>query len=158
MENLSAYPPPPSPPPAELPVWQTFAETANDIAGGWAANLLCFGYSICIERPGSGGGVNKTLHPTKPVTASGILTALSIAPNPAGSWVTFSHTLAAEPNEAKLRVLDVRGREVALLPLNALQGQTLWDTREVPAGVYSIELFNAGNRVTTERLIVQPVR
>jgi len=139
-------------------VWQTFAETANDIAGGWAANLLCFGYSICIERPGSGGGVNKTLHPTKPVTAGGILTALSIAPNPAGSWVAFSHTLAAEPNEAKLRVLDVRGREVALLPLNALQGQTLWDTREVPAGVYSIELFNAGNRVTTERLIVQPVR
>jgi len=143
---------------AELPVWQTFAETANDIAGGWATNLLCFGYKICIDRPGTSGGVNKALHPTKPGTANVTHTALTIAPNPAGLWVTFSHTLAAEPSEAQLRVLDVRGREVALLPLNAVQGQTLWDTREVPAGVYSIELLNAGGRIATERLIVQPVR
>jgi hypothetical protein len=36
------------------------------------------------------------------------------------------------------------------------QGQHVWDTRQVPAGVYSVELFNNGLRVETKRLIVQP--
>lgn len=143
---------------AELVQWQSFAETANDIAGDWAANVLCFGYKICIERTGSGEGGNKSLHPSKPDAAGRTLTALSLAPNPAGSWVTFSHALSAEPSEAQLRVVDARGREVARLSINALQGQTLWDTREVPAGVYSVELFNAGVRVDGERLVVQPTR
>jgi len=49
-----------------------------------------------------------------------------------------------------------RGREVASIPLDATSGQQLWETRGVPAGVYSVELFNAGLRVDVQRLAIQP--
>ena len=47
-------------------------------------------------------------------------------------------------------------RTRASIPLLATIGQQLWDTRQVPAGVYSVELYNAGQRLDTKRLVVQP--
>ena len=47
-------------------------------------------------------------------------------------------------------------REVARIALTATTGQTLWDTRQVPAGVYVVELYNAEQRLGVERLVVQP--
>lgn len=142
----------------ELAQWQAFAEMANDIPGNWVANVLCFGYKICVKRTGTGGPKNKTLRPTTGDTATEQVQLLGVAPNPAGAWAAFNHTLTAALTNAHVRVVDASGREVANLPINAQQGQLLWDTREVPAGLYNVELFNGGVRLATERLVVQPFK
>jgi hypothetical protein len=56
---------------------------------------------------------------------------------------------------AFLRVVDASGREVSRIPIASSPGQTLLDTRELPSGLYSIELFNNNTRIATERLVVQ---
>lgn len=142
----------------ELAQWQAFAETANDIPGNWVGNVLCFGYKICVERAGSAGGANKSLRPRNADAVTEVVPSLSVAPNPATSWATFTHALTTEPSNAHVRIVDASGREVANLPFNAAQGQLLWDTREVPAGLYTVELYSAGARLATERLVIQPAK
>jgi len=53
------------------------------------------------------------------------------------------------------RILDTHGRQVANIPIQTSPGQNIWDTRNVPAGVYSVELINNTERLAVERLVVQ---
>lgn len=134
----------------------TFAETASDIPGTWVRNILCFGYQICLPHGEGGGGGNKALKPRKDVPNSTSDRVLEVMPNPASAWATIEYDLGMETSEAYVRIIDARGKEVALLPAMAAKGQLLWDTRTVPSGVYAIELFRAKERVSTRRLVVQP--
>lgn len=134
----------------------TFAETASDIPGTWVRNILCFGYQICLPHGEGVGGGNKALKPRKDVPNTTSDRVLEVMPNPASAWATIAYDLGMETNEAFVRILDARGKEVALLPAMAAKGQLLWDTRTVPSGVYAIELFRSKERVSTRRLVVQP--
>ena len=42
------------------------------------------------------------------------------------------------------------------MQVNNAKGQLVWDTRQIPAGVYTVELINDGKRLHTEKLIVKP--
>lgn len=140
----------------EVAQWTAFAETAADIPGTWARNVLCFGYDICLAEPGGAAGGNKALRPVSPAAAAHAQPVLTVQPNPASTWVAIGYQLTGELKNAHARILDAAGREVGSLPLNALTGQQVWDTRRVPAGVYSVELYNAGSRLDTQRVVVQP--
>jgi hypothetical protein len=142
---------------AEVAQWRVFAEAAGDMPGTWVANVLCYGYNVCIGRGGGAGGGNKALRPSvADATAVQNDQTLVLMPNPASTWVTLSYQLTEQPVNAHARIVDARGREVATLPITANKGQHVWDTRQVPAGVYTVELFTNNLRVTTERLVVQP--
>lgn len=142
---------------AEVGQWKAFAEAANDLPGTWAANILCFGYNICLPRGGGVAGGNKSLRPTLlDAGAAAQRPALALLPNPASTWVTLVYDLTGTLDNAHARILDVRGRVVTVITLNNSLGQHLWDTRGVTAGVYNVELFNAGQRVDVQRLVVQP--
>ncbi len=78
---------------------------------------------------------------------------VAIWPNPTADWATFSCTCTGD---AHLRVTDAQGRVVTHLPIAAERGQIVWDTRQVPAGVYTVELYNAHRRLDTQRMVVQP--
>jgi len=142
---------------AEVTQWQAFALAAGDIPGTWAGNVLCFFHEVCIGRGGGPTVGNKSLRPTVQ-HAAGIeqAPALALLPNPASTWVTLAHELTGPVQNAYARILDARGRQLASLTIAAAKGQQVWDTRQVPAGVYTVELFNNGQRVETKRLIVQP--
>lgn len=142
---------------AEVTQWQAFALAAGDIPGTWAGNVLCFFHEVCFGRGGGPTIGNKSLRPTVQHVA-GIEQAPSLAllPNPASTWVTLAHKLTEPVENAYALVLDARGRQVASLTIAAARGQQVWDTRQVPAGVYTVELFNNGQRVETKRLVVQP--
>jgi hypothetical protein len=141
---------------AEVAQWTIFAQIAEDIPGTWARNVLCFGYDICLYGPGGAAGGNKSLRPITHGAIGKAQPALRVHPNPASAWVAISYELSGEPDKAYARILDVRGREVRTLTLNTKEGQQVWDIRGVPTGVYSVELFNAGTRLGTERVVVQP--
>ena len=142
---------------AEVAQWQTFALAAGDMPGTWAANVLCFFHEVCIGRGGGPTLGNKSLRPTVPADATAQpAPALALLPNPASTWVTVAYELTGTVENAHARIVDARGRQVASFTIAANQGQQVWDTRQVPAGVYSVELFNSGQRLETKRLVVQP--
>lgn len=68
----------------------------------------------------------------------------------------MDYDLHAAPDQARLLIRDMTGREVARLAVKAAQGQLVWDARAVPAGTYAAELFNGGVRIRTEKLVVRP--
>jgi hypothetical protein len=142
---------------AEVAQWQAFALAAGDRPGTWAANALCFFHEVCIGRGGGPTIGNKSLRPAVPADAGAqAAPALALLPNPASTWVTLAYEINDQVENAHARIMDARGRQVAIFTIANAQGQQVWDTRQVPAGVYSVELFNNGQRVDTRRLIVQP--
>lgn len=140
---------------AEVAQLEGFALAGEDIPAGWARNILCFGYAICLPPPGGVGGDNKALNPVTPERAERAEPMLRLMPNPAAVAVSIVIEVPGGLKKGHVRILDMRGREVALLPVNASPQQLVWDTRQQAAGVYQVELFGNGERLATERLVIQ---
>ena len=81
---------------------------------------------------------------------------LWIHPNPASTNTTLYHRLPIGADRAYLVIRDMMGRQQDAFNLNAAEGQTLWDTRTVAPGTYSVELIMDGERLKCERVIVRP--
>ena len=77
-------------------------------------------------------------------------------PNPARTLVTFHFQLPANEQMAEIVVRDVHGRQQYRTRVSGEQGQSLWDTRSVPSGTYTVELLSGSARLAHDRLIVQP--
>ncbi len=126
-----------------------------DHPANWAQNLLCFGYGDC-RAPQSGGKDDGLKAMRKPVNqAAKAEPALSVFPNPANTFATLAFDLKGTPNKAFLSIRDIAGKEIAQLPVTDAMGQTVWDTRSVAPGAYTIELVNAGVIQSVAKLIVK---
>ena len=53
-------------------------------------------------------------------------------------------------------VRDAQCRMMHQAVVNSPEVQLVWDTRTLAQGLYSVELWDDGKRLQTERLIVQP--
>ncbi|MBK9073623.1 MAG: hypothetical protein IPL77_01395 [Flavobacteriales bacterium] len=81
---------------------------------------------------------------------------LRLYPNPASSWVVLAYDLDESAMGGPLVIRDLMGREVHRATLKGAMGQVLWDTRQVPAGSYSVVLQGALQGPLTQKLIIQP--
>ena len=127
-----------------------------DRSATWAQNLLCFYYDRCLS-PLTGGDSQPKSRPVRqqPVAGAECL-FLSIAPNPATTWSTFTYMLPQEAKDAYIEVSDAQGRSIEQFRIIMAQGQLVWDTRSKAPGVYSVELYASGKRLQTERLVINP--
>lgn len=142
---------------AEVLQLQAFALAGADLPAGWARNILCFGYAICLSPPGGVGGDNKTLTPIiREQSESDSLPLLLLMPNPASVAVSIAIEVPGGLSKGHIRISDISGREIVMLPVNSSPQQLVWDTRGQQSGVYQVELFGNGKRLATERLIIQP--
>jgi len=82
--------------------------------------------------------------------------ALQLYPNPARGLVVVSYALEQAVGSTELVMRDPAGREVARLPLGATEGRAEWGIQGLPAGVYTVELRQAGHVQQVSRLVVQP--
>ena len=80
---------------------------------------------------------------------------LTIYPNPASSYATLAYDFKATPDKAYLSIRDAVGKEIQRLPVQAAEGQTVWDTRSISPGAYTVELVNGGRTLGTAKLIVK---
>ncbi len=80
---------------------------------------------------------------------------LTIYPNPASLYATLAYDLKAAPDKAYLSIRDAVGKEIQRLPVQAAEGQTVWDTRSISPGAYTVELVNGGRTLGTAKLIVK---
>lgn len=141
----------------DLNALRNLAADAYDRPAEWAQNILCFGYGEC-RPPRSGGdgeGTPKAMriplaHAEEPTPA------LNAFPNPAGTWANLDYDLKGQPQGAYLAIRDITGKELARIPVNRAEGQAVWDTRQVNAGTYTVELMNNGSPVGAIKLVVKP--
>ena len=80
---------------------------------------------------------------------------LRVYPNPAQSWVALSYTLPKN-NPGELILRDAQGRSQQRYAISGPEGQQVWDCRRVHAGVYTAELWQEGQLIKAEKIIVQP--
>lgn len=58
-------------------------------------------------------------------------------------------------HQAFLTIRDITGKEVARIAVDRAEGQTVWDTRAVAPGTYTVELVNGGASKGTVKLVVK---
>ncbi len=142
--------------PNELDALVGIASRQPSLGASYARNTLCFGYGIC-NPPVTGGvtqpkmrlvGLTGADEPTKPT--------LLIHPNPASTWVAFSHDLNGKADQGLIRVLDAQGKVAYEVAVTSSPGQLVWDTRGSASGVYTVELHNGGKLVDAQRVVIQP--
>jgi len=61
---------------------------------------------------------------------------ISVAPNPATTWITFEYSLPEKLNSATVIITDNTGRRIETLTLTGKQGQKVLDTRKYASGAY----------------------
>ncbi len=142
---------------AEISQIVNLRDNGYDRPGNWAGNLLCAVYGNCLPAH-SGGDPSKSsaIRSTDRMQAPRALNGgLQVHPNPAQSWVALSYTLPKnEPGELILR--DAQGRSQQRYVISGPEGQQVWDCRRVQAGVYTAELWQEGQLIKAEKVVVQP--
>lgn len=133
----------------------TIGEGGPTHAGITAQNLLCFGYGECAS-PVTGGSMQPRSSSAGPAAPGVAPSALTAYPNPASSFVTIEHHVSAGNKDGRLIFRDLTGREIERHKLNASPGQSLWDTRTLAPGMYTIELYNGKQLLGTQRVIIRP--
>lgn len=145
--------------PAEVDQLQSMVGAHYDRPANWASNLLCAVYHKCRApytggTPGTPKAATRAFDLSAPVTTTDYF---GVFPNPAQNWTTFNYAFALPQQSAgTILVRDAAGRVAATLPLAGQQGQQVFDTRALAAGVYLVEYTSGGKVVHTEKLVVQP--
>ena len=141
----------------ELGTLQTLVNDHYDRASRWASNLLCAAYGICSPpHTGSAGEPRSATHLDASHGTEPNAPALIVQPNPAATWAAFSYTLPTDATQARIAVRDIGGRSVYTTTAHGAQGQVLWDTRAIAAGLYSVELEHSGRTIAIQKVVVQP--
>ena len=140
----------------ELAMISSLAQTASPHAQSKAKAMLEYAYGEhyfeCPDVPES-----VVLKSTKPISADKLAEAMGLQlkaePNPAADWTQFSWQLAGDAGHAILEIYDGMGRLLQSIQLQGNQGTHLFDTRKLPAGIYSCVLKTAGMQKTVKLVI-----
>ncbi|MBS1936236.1 MAG: hypothetical protein JSS84_00285 [Bacteroidetes bacterium] len=142
--------------PGELAAMEGIATRQPSLASSYARNTLCYGYNICMPPVTGGANQPKMALALPAATSTATTPSLLAHPNPASTWVAFSHTLPGKVDQARIRIVDPLGRVVNEMAIGASPGQEIWDTRGTAPGSYLVELYNAGRLVGAQRVVVNP--
>jgi len=122
------------------------ADSSKSIAGAQARNILEAGYGYHFYNC-------PNLNDTSAYKGGIILAEalnqisdmkISVKPNPAGQWAAFDYILPEGQSIATITITDLAGKTIEVLQVSGQQGQKLWDTRQIKAGVYLYTLKTAG--------------
>jgi hypothetical protein len=139
---------------SELDQLLNFAEEKDNKISEYCRNILCFFYENCYpaESP-------LEIEPRKLRPQSGHHSNLpksvfvKVYPNPATTYTTFEWKIPGN-SKSVLRISNSTGQIVATAEFTVEEGQWLWDTREIKAGVYVYELLNNNQRLESGRITV----
>ncbi len=78
---------------------------------------------------------------------------ISVKPNPASDWAAFDYILPDWDVTATLQITDMTGKIIETFTLTGKQGQKLWDTRPIKAGVY-LYTMKAGIKSLSSKITI----
>ncbi|MDD4604547.1 MAG: T9SS type A sorting domain-containing protein [Bacteroidales bacterium] len=140
----------------QMAVLQDIAQNSTGLAGIQAQNILSFGYGFAY--------LNCAAITDDPVIKSAkkdrtklmklvYEPQVSVYPNPAHDWVSFTYTIPNTLDNSSLKIIDLKGHLVTTLSVKSSKGELVWDTRKVIPGTYCYTLTN-GNCSTSGKVIV----
>ncbi|MGI6718350.1 MAG: T9SS type A sorting domain-containing protein [Bacteroidales bacterium] len=95
------------------------------------------------------------LKPVNPNNLSGALgLSISANPNPAVLWTAFDYKLPESKTNAIITITNMMGKIVDKIEIYDQQGQVVWDTRNVPSGIY-LYTIQCDNLVLSDKIIIK---
>lgn len=135
------------------------ADTSKYLAGVQAQSILNFAYGYSyfdlpdLQEPNMKGGQiqnygfnNKTMQEGNHY--------ISAHPNPASQWVAIDYTLPYPSEKATIIIYNAFGKIVKTIELRAVIGQSIWDIRKIPSGIYFYSLQVNGAAIDKRKLII----
>jgi len=135
------------------------ADTSKYLAGVQAQSILNFvyGYSYFdlpdLQEPNmkSGQIQNHGFHNKAMQEENHYISA---HPNPASQWVAIDYTLPYPSEKATIIIYNAFGKIVKTFELKTVIGQSIWDTRNIPSGIYFYSLQVNGAAIDKRKLII----
>ncbi len=81
---------------------------------------------------------------------------LHLWPNPNEGRLWLGYSLPGHAGTVQLQIRDAQGRIIHNMQAAGAQGQLVWDTRGIAAGVYIVELLRVGQVEHIEKLVIRP--
>ncbi|NQU35757.1 MAG: T9SS type A sorting domain-containing protein [Bacteroidetes bacterium] len=134
-------------------IW--LADSSTKEARSYARNILEFAYddSYCNCLYVSDSNTMKS----SDINISGynqlMICTIEAIPNPAKDWTEFKYQLPHNSVGGKITITDIRGSILEALSVSGNEGVKLWDTRNIPNGVYIITLSTNGYSSTNKMII-----
>ena len=114
------------------------ANNSNGTAGTQAKGILEFAhgyhYCDCIDADTMGYKSSSNINYDAFNQAFG--SEIEVYPNPANEWTAFNFALPDNETEGVIKISDVSGKVIKTFVVTGFQGQKVWDTRKIQAGVY----------------------
>ncbi|MBK5286527.1 MAG: T9SS type A sorting domain-containing protein [Bacteroidia bacterium] len=114
-----------------------------------ARNILCFGYGLCDENSGGGGG--RIAYDTRKVSTEADITTY---PNPASTFAAIDWNLSKLDGVATIKITDAVGRMLEQREINKKQGEWIWDTRKIDNGIYFYEIKSNNKSLGNGKIII----
>jgi hypothetical protein len=142
---------------AEQDELEKFTESSSTKVSSRAWNISCFFYDKCkplnLEIPTS-----KTQFKMSPPNPSSVINAaynqVDIYPNPANTFTTLKWKLPALEGSAQLLIKDLTGKVVTSTSISGVEGQWIWDTRDMNNGMFIFEIQKDGIQLKTGKIVV----
>lgn len=141
----------------DISALEGYALDGNSIAGNIARNILTYAYNhhydvglISLDTLYyKNSDINNI---GKPIEDYGL--NISVDPNPASSWITFTYVLPLKENAGTIKIYDSNGKIVDTFIVTGKNGQMVKDLKDYKAGVYYYNLSSSGF-INTGKFIVK---
>jgi len=114
------------------------ADSATLAAREQARNILefAYGYDYCNCLYVSDTTVIKSSGNNNQNMGKAMGLSITVKPNPASDWAQFSYQLPYSALNGEIIITNITGKFINRLVVTGIKGTKLWDTRNVPKGVY----------------------
>jgi len=135
---------------SEKSMLENIASNSNSTSGAIAKGILSYFYGYMYEdclniSSGNEGYKSEMISPVALAKVFNI--EINVKPNPASTWAAFNYQIPDISEIASLIINDTFGRVVKSFEICDSQGQILFDTRPLPAGIYYYSLKVGKKRV-----------
>ncbi len=134
------------------------AETSHSTAGSMARGILemQYGHHFCDCLNTAGNEGFKSSQAYNPDAFNKMFGGkIDVNPNPASEWAAFDYTLPETAGKGVIKISDATGKLVKFIEVSGVQGQYVWDTREVKPGVYFYTFVVNGTGNTAKHVITK---
>jgi len=131
------------------------ADSASQGTKVQARNILeyAYGYNYCDCQYISDATAMKSSNTINHNMGKAMGLSITAKPNPASNWAQFSYQLPYNVLNGEIIITDITGKFIDKLIVTGAKGIKLWDTRNMPKGVYLYTL-NAKGFTKTSKIVI----
>jgi subtilisin family serine protease len=138
----------------EIETLEMFVENSNSKLGDFCKNILCFFYQICSEPQLPVHMQDKRTEAISRKNPQTMTKHIQTMPNPASTHLTLKWENMHMQKGSLIHIITQQGLIIQTFEINTNQGQVIWDTREIPNGIYLYKLQNTNGTIETGKIMI----